>query len=189
LHRACTQAKMWQQHGLPRLRIAVNISPLQVARGGLLEVVQRVLEDSGLEPSYLELEITEGLLLERTEQAFNTLNSLTALGVSLAIDDFGKGYSSLNYLKRFRLHTLKIDQSFIQNIPKDSNDIAIVRAIIALAKSLRLNVIAEGVETRAQQQVLRTHGCDQVQGFLFAAPVEVSKFMDYVCTKTTHRRV
>jgi diguanylate cyclase (GGDEF)-like protein/PAS domain S-box-containing protein len=189
LHRACTQAKIWQQHGLPQLRIAVNISPLQVARGGLLEIVQRVLEDSGLEPCYLELEITEGLLLERTEQTFNTLNSLTELGVSLAIDDFGKGYSSLNYLKRFNLHTLKIDQSFIQNIPNDSNDMAIVRAIIALAKSLRLNVIAEGVETRAQQQVLRAHGCDQVQGFLFAAPVEVSKFMEYVCTKTNQRRV
>jgi diguanylate cyclase (GGDEF)-like protein len=189
LHRACAQAKMWQQHGLPRLRIAVNISPLQVAGGGLLEIVQRVLEDTGLEPRYLELEITEGVLLERTEQAFNTLNSLTALGVSLAIDDFGKGYSSLNYLKRFRLHTLKIDQSFIRNIPKDSNDMAIVRAIIALAKSLRLNVVAEGVETRAQQQVLRTHGCDQVQGFLFAAPIEVSKFMEYVCTKTAQRRL
>ena len=186
LRTACTQAKWWQRHGLPSLRIAVNVSPLQVARGGLLEIVQRVLQDSGLEPRYLELEITEGLLLERTEQTLETLNSLTALGVSLAIDDFGKGYSSLSYLKRFHLHTLKIDQSFIQNIPMDPSDMAIVRAIIALAKSLRLNVIAEGVETSAQQQVLREHGCDQVQGFLFAAPVEASEFMQTISAQTNH---
>ena len=182
LRTACTQAKLWQQQGLPPLRIAVNVSPHQVTQGELAQIVAGILADTELEPRYLELEITEGSLLKRTEQTLDTLNNLSALGVSLAIDDFGKGYSSLNYLNRFHLHTLKIDQSFIKNIPQDPDDMAIVRAIIALAKSLRLTVIAEGVETQAQLQVLREQGCDHVQGYLFTAPLEISGFMNFLNT-------
>jgi diguanylate cyclase (GGDEF)-like protein/PAS domain S-box-containing protein len=176
LRKACTQAMVWQNEGWPALRIAVNISPVEIVRGELIETVEQVLLETGLQANQLELEITERLLWDQTEQSLETLTKLNALGVSLAMDDFGRGCSSLSYLRNSQFQTLKIDQLFVQNIPVSLDDTAIIRTVIALAKRLRMNVIAEGVETRAQQEILQDCGCDQIQGYLFSAPLERQEF-------------
>jgi diguanylate cyclase (GGDEF)-like protein/PAS domain S-box-containing protein len=170
LHHACAQNVAWQRAGMPRIRVAVNVSARQF-RAELLETVATVLEQTGLAPDCLELEITEGLLIEDPDAASAVLTQLKALGVHVAIDDFGSGYSSLSYLKHFPLDSLKIDRGFVRDLSFDPDDASIARAIIALGHSLELKVIAEGVETPQQLAFLRDHHCDVVQGFLFGAPV------------------
>jgi EAL domain-containing protein (putative c-di-GMP-specific phosphodiesterase class I) len=151
-------------------RIAVNLSPVQVRMDDLPHVVAQVLHDTGLAPERLELEITEGVLIEDSAHTLAVLRALKRLGVHIVLDDFGTGYSSLSYLRRFPFDKLKIDQSFMQGLGEDGDSDAIVRAILALAQSLRLEVTAEGVETEAQLRVLRHYGCEQVQGFLLGLP-------------------
>jgi diguanylate cyclase (GGDEF)-like protein/PAS domain S-box-containing protein len=171
LREACRQAKEWQEQGLPPRRMAVNLSARQFADRGFFDMVTRVLADTRLDPSCLELEITESQVMRQTEGVMTLLNRLSKMGVQLAIDDFGTGYSSLSYLKRLPIQKLKIDQSFIRDITVDPNDTAIVVAIINMARSLDLETIAEGVETAGQLALLRSKGCRIGQGFYFSAPM------------------
>jgi len=175
LRAACAQAKAWLDVGLPLL-LAVNLSARQFQRQDILQQVRAALADTGLPAELLELEITESTLMERGGQAADTLAALKRLGVRLAIDDFGTGYSSLAYLKRFPIDKLKIDRGFVRDIPGDSGSAEIAAAIIAMARSLRLAVLAEGVETRAQLDFLRGQGCDAYQGFLYGHPVPADEF-------------
>jgi EAL domain-containing protein (putative c-di-GMP-specific phosphodiesterase class I) len=170
LHEACRQARAWQDAGMGLRRMAVNLSARQFADAGFLETVTRVLERTGLDPRALELEITETQVMSQTEPLMALLNRLSGMGVQLAIDDFGTGYSSLSYLKRLPIRKLKIDQSFVRDVTVDPNDRAIVTAIINMARSLELDTIAEGVETRAQLELLQAAGCDVGQGYLFSRP-------------------
>jgi len=171
LRTACAQAQDWRQAGLPFGRIAVNIAGPQLQREGLSNTVRAVLDETGLPPACLELEITETLVMRQVERTIDWLQALQALGVMLAIDDFGTGYSSLAYLKRLPVDKLKIDRSFVRDLPGDENDAAIARAVIALGHSMHLTVIAEGVETAVQRDFLRESGCDQAQGFLYSQPL------------------
>jgi diguanylate cyclase (GGDEF)-like protein/PAS domain S-box-containing protein len=171
IEQACRQAQTWRQEGVPDLTMSVNLSALQFRRPGLIETVAGALARSGLPPHLLELELTESILLQDVENTLDTVRQLKALGVRLAIDDFGTGYSSLSYLKRFAVDRLKIDQSFVRDITTDPDDAAIVSAIIQLARSLRLGIIAEGVETAEQLAFLREAGCGEVQGYLFSQPL------------------
>ncbi|MCP5155559.1 MAG: EAL domain-containing protein [Ectothiorhodospiraceae bacterium] len=171
LRQACEQARAWQVAGVPLDRVAVNISTVQFVQPGFVGVVQRILAESGLPPSALELEITESLLAKDAEGAIRTLHALKALGIHLSIDDFGTGYSSLSYLKRFPVDRVKIDKSFVRNIVNDSGDAAIASAIIAMAESLALRVVAEGVEHEDQLAALRQRGCGEIQGYLISRPL------------------
>ncbi|QQS54812.1 MAG: EAL domain-containing protein [Candidatus Competibacteraceae bacterium] len=171
LRTACAQAQAWRLAGWPSLLMAVNLSARQIRQPDLVGRVRAALADSGLPAEYLELEITESGLMEQGEQAETILRALKETGVRLAIDDFGTGYSSLAYLKRFPIDQLKIDQGFVRDIPHDPNDMEIAAAIIALAHTLRLEVLAEGVETTEQLAFLREHGCKLCQGYLFSRPV------------------
>lgn len=173
LEMACRQAANWQKEGRP-LKVSVNVSAIQFAAGDFTSVVASVLGMTGMDPSLLELEITEGALVRDVEAARKTLADLKALGVSVSIDDFGMGYSSLSYLKKFPIDTLKIDKSFVQNVLSDASDAAIIQAIVTLAGSLKLEVIAEGVETREQAEALASMGCRMMQGYLFSRPAPVS---------------
>ncbi len=168
---ACAQAQQWHVRGGPQLRVSVNLSARQFRQPGLAADVQAVLNSSGLDPSCLELEITESTVMHDTASAIKTLRSLKQLGVTLSIDDFGTGYSSLSYLKLFPIDVLKIDRSFVKDVTVDPNDAAITRAIVALAHSLDLEVVAEGVETRAQAGFLYACGCAEMQGYFFSRPV------------------
>ena len=172
---ACRQAKQWQENALP-LRIAVNLSGQQIIHGDVVGTIREVLKESGLEPRLLELEITEGFVLSHAETGVRTLGLLKSLGIGLAIDDFGTGYSSLSYLKRLPVDRLKIDKSFVQGVPADRDDASIVTTIIAMARSLGLEVIAEGVEEAAQRDFLRQQGCGEFQGFFFSRPLPVDEF-------------
>ena len=172
LKHACLQARRWLDQGLDFGRIAVNVAGPQIQRGGLVEQVQEALADSGLEAAYLELEVTEGFIMQQAEFAIEQLDELRRMGVTLAIDDFGTGYSSLGYLKKLPIHKIKIDRSFVRDIPDDPNDMAIADTIIAMGSSLGLSVIAEGVETEAQASFLRSAGCAEAQGYLFGYPME-----------------
>ncbi|HEY5226637.1 MAG TPA: EAL domain-containing protein [Methylovirgula sp.] len=178
LREACREAKAWQRAGLPPLRIAVNLSPLQFRRRTLPLLVARVLAETGLAADYLELELTESIVMHDLDAVADDLKELTELGVRIAVDDFGTGYSSFGYVKRFPVSRLKIDQSFIRNMTEDPNDEAIVRAIIMLGHSLSILVVAEGVETEAQLASLRNEGCDEVQGYLFGRPMPSPRFID-----------
>ena len=171
LRTACAQNKAWQDAGLPRISVAVNLSARQFMQPGLLESVNRALLESGLDACYLELELTESMMMNSAEHFITTLHALKKLGVQLSIDDFGTGYSSLSYLKRFPIDRLKIDQSFIRDIVTDPGDATITRAVIALGHSLNLKVIAEGVETAEQLAFLRANHCDEIQGYYFSRPV------------------
>jgi EAL domain-containing protein (putative c-di-GMP-specific phosphodiesterase class I) len=151
--------------------MAVNLSAMQFRRAGLIDTVSGALERSGLPAHLLELELTESILLQDVENNLEMVRQLKSLGVRLSIDDFGTGYSSLSYLKRFAVDRLKIDRSFVRDISTDPDDAAIVRAVIQLARSLRLGIIAEGVETQEQLAFLREEGCDEMQGFLFSRPL------------------
>ncbi len=174
LRTACAQARAWQLRQ-PGLRIAVNLSARQFQESGLVGHVTEALAETGLEPRCLQLEITESSAMQNAQAAIQTLRELKALGVGLSIDDFGTGYSSLSYLKRFPIDTLKIDQSFIRDIETDPDDAAIASAIIALAHTLKLEVVAEGVETPGQLEFLARHGCDLTQGYLFSRPVPTAE--------------
>jgi diguanylate cyclase (GGDEF)-like protein len=183
LRQACRQARRWQDDGAGLKSISVNVASQQIQRGGFVETVQRVLEETNLAPERLELEVTEGVIMEQAESAIDTLIELSRIGVTLSIDDFGTGYSSLAYLKRLPIHKLKIDRSFIRDLPDDEEDIAITRAIVALANSLVLPVIAEGVETEAQRAFLQELGCQQAQGYLYGRPVPADRFpLEQCCT-------
>ena len=173
---ACRQMKAWLEGGRPLRTIAVNLSPRQFFLQDVPELVRQTLADSGLDARFLELEITEGILMEHGEQAVAILNRLRAIGVRLSIDDFGTGYSSLSYLKRFPIDKLKIDQSFVRDITIDASDAEIAATIIAMARSLHLSVVAEGVETAAQFAFLESQGCDYYQGYLFGRPVPAEEF-------------
>jgi diguanylate cyclase (GGDEF)-like protein/PAS domain S-box-containing protein len=168
LNTACAQVRAWQEQGFADLRLAVNLSGRQFEQEDLVRSIARVIEATTFDPAHLELELTESSIMRSPEQAVAKLQALDRLGIRLSIDDFGTGYSSLGHLKRFPIRTLKIDQSFIQDITTDPNDAAIAQAIIALAESLQLKVIAEGVETREQLDLLRRYHCDEMQGYLFA---------------------
>jgi diguanylate cyclase (GGDEF)-like protein/PAS domain S-box-containing protein len=172
LREACRQACEWQRQGLAPLRISVNLSVHQLRQGKLVSLVRQVLEETGLEPRYLELELTESQLLDSVEHIISTFQQLRELGVKLAIDDFGTGYSSLSYLKRFPVDYVKIDQAFIRGLGEGTEDAAITQAIIAMAHSLGLKVVAEGVENQVQLDFLRANGCDEVQGYLISRPLE-----------------
>ena len=180
LREACAQAVRWQQAGLPELTMAVNLSAVQFRRGDLLNSVTQALADSGLEPSRLELELTESLLIDDAEEVLEKVRRFKALGVCLSIDDFGTGYSSLAYLKRFAVDKLKIDQSFVRDIVSDPDDAAIVRAIISMARSLKLKVIAEGVETAELARFLRLYHCHEAQGFHYAKPMPADAFAQWL---------
>ncbi|PSS57350.1 bifunctional diguanylate cyclase/phosphodiesterase [Pseudomonas sp. BBP2017] len=178
LRQACWQACEWQRQGLAPIRVSVNLSVYQLRQGKLVSLVRQVLEESGLAPHLLELELTESQLLDSVEHIITTFQQLHELGVKLAIDDFGTGYSSLSYLKRFPVDYVKIDQTFIRGLHEGSEDAAITRAIIAMAKSLELKVVAEGVETPEQLALLREQGCDEVQGYLISKPVDAGALRD-----------
>jgi diguanylate cyclase (GGDEF)-like protein/PAS domain S-box-containing protein len=171
LETACAQVRRWQKLGFEGLRLAVNMSAHQFRQSDLVETVRTVLKETGLAPSLLELELTEGIVMRNAGATVARLRALETLGVRLAIDDFGTGYSSLGYLKRFPIRALKVDQSFIRDITLDPNDAAIVQAIIAMAESLGIRVAAEGVETASQLELLRRFACHEMQGYLFSRPV------------------
>ena len=171
LRSACLQNQAWRSAGYPSVHVAVNIASPHFRQGGLVASVAAALKESALDPALLEVELTESMLMHNVDATLITLSQLKDMGVRLAIDDFGTGYSSLSYLKRFPLDTLKIDRSFVKDLPHDPEDAAITRAIIAMAHSLKLAVVAEGVETAEQLAFLQQHGCEVVQGFLFSEPV------------------
>ena len=173
LKTACSQMKQWQSEGLAMAPVAVNVSAVQFRHEGFRELVRRVLQETGLEPQYLELELTESLLLSNEDVMFDVLQDLKAMGLKLVIDDFGTGYSSLSYLRQFPVTKLKIDRSFIRDVAVNPDDAAITTAIVSMAKSLNLKVIAEGVEDEAQLAFLKEHGCDECQGYYFSRPLSV----------------
>ena len=178
LRTVCRQAKKWQDEGLPAVSVAVNVSAVQFRQRGFCQLIRSVLQDSGLDPQYLELELTESLLLANAEVTLSVLKELKSMGITLAIDDFGTGYSSFGYLKQFRVSKLKIDCLFIRDVAVNPDDAAITTAIIGMAKSLHLKVIAEGVENEAQMSFLRAHLCDEIQGYYFSKPLTVDKVAD-----------
>jgi diguanylate cyclase (GGDEF)-like protein len=175
LEEACSQAKNWQEQSHCSLRVAVNISAQQFQREGLVDTVKEVLARTGLAPEFLEIEITENTLLLNTEETVTTMKRLKSIGVRISIDDFGTGYCSLQYLREFPIDTLKIDKVFIDDIKSENSSAPITTTIIALAHSLNLHVIAEGVETLEQQKFLQANNCDLVQGFLYSKPVQAGK--------------
>jgi diguanylate cyclase (GGDEF)-like protein/PAS domain S-box-containing protein len=173
LRTACSQMKKWQGEGLAMVPVAVNVSAVQFRQEGFREIVRRVLQETGLDPQCLELELTESLLLSNEDVMFEVLQDLKAMGLKLVIDDFGTGYSSLSYLRQFPVTKLKIDRSFIREVAVNPDDAAITAAILSMAKSLNLKVIAEGVEDEAQLAFLREHECDECQGYYFSRPLSV----------------
>ena len=191
LRAACTQMRSWQRAGLPRLRMAVNLSARQLREPDLAKRMAAILAETGLDPEFLELELTESMVMRDPEETVKSLSELSAIGVSIAIDDFGTGHSSLSYLKRFPIDILKIDQSFVRGIPADPDDVAITRTILAMAKGLGLRAIAEGVETAEQSAFLKAEGCEEGQGYLFSKPVpaeDVEKLLQENSRSTARRR-
>ncbi|QLF94061.1 EAL domain-containing protein [Pseudomonas sp. ABC1] len=176
LRAACRQARAWMDAGLPPVCVAVNVSARQFLQQDVVAWVTRILEESGIPPDWLELELTESLIAQDIEKVTVTIDRLKDIGVKLSIDDFGIGYSSLSYLKRFRVDTLKIDQSFVRNMLVEAEDSTIVRAVISLAHNLNFKVIAEGVETEQHCHFLRSNGCDEIQGYYFSKPVTALEF-------------
>jgi predicted signal transduction protein with EAL and GGDEF domain len=172
LRTACAEAQGWVANGMPSISVAVNLSARQFARDELATSIMQVLRETGLDPRLLELEITESTVMHNADRAAAVLQQLKQLGVRVAIDDFGTGYSSLSYLKRFPISSVKIDRSFVLDLPDDKDDAAITQAVIAMAHSLRLRVIAEGVETSEQYRFLEEHHCDEMQGNYFSKPVD-----------------
>ncbi len=176
LETACLQAKAWHDMGWGHLALAVNLSMRQIGQKGLLEHIEAVLKRTDIDPSLLELEITETAIMSRVEQAVSTLEEIRRLGAHIAVDDFGTGYSSLYYLKRFPIRGIKVDRSFVRNLPQDADDLAIVRTVVAMSRGLGLHVTAEGVETMEQLETLRRLDCDFAQGYLFSPPVDAASF-------------
>jgi EAL domain-containing protein (putative c-di-GMP-specific phosphodiesterase class I) len=170
LQTACAQARTWMDAGIQDMSMAINLSGRQLQQHDIVDRISAAIAEHGLPPERIKLELTESMIMGQGEQAVSLLNAIKALGVGLAIDDFGTGYSSLAYLKRFPIDELKIDRSFVRDIPADTNDAEIAATIIAMAHTLRLKVVAEGVETEDQVQFLATHGCQTYQGYLFSPP-------------------
>ena len=188
LRTACVQARKWQMDGLPAVPVAVNVSAVQFCQENFSELIGDVLRETGLAPEYLELELTESLLLSNASKTLSVLQELTDMGLKLAIDDFGTGYSSLSYLRQFPVGKLKIDRSFIGDVAANCDDAAITTAIISMAKHLRLKVIAEGVETEAQMSFLRGHQCDEIQGYYFSKPISADAAASILRDQAHHRR-
>ena len=170
LETACRQGMRWLSEGKHFGRIAVNVAGQQLQRSSFVDDVKRVLAETGLPAKHLELEVTESVMMQNPDLAIRDLKLLGDLGIELSVDDFGTGYSSLNYLKKLPIHKLKIDQSFVRDIPFDTNNTAIAKAVIALGHALKLDIIAEGVETKEQADFLQQNQCDQAQGYLFSRP-------------------
>jgi EAL domain-containing protein (putative c-di-GMP-specific phosphodiesterase class I) len=188
LRTACEQSARWHREGFGPLRVSVNLSPRQMTDDGIREAVVRALWDTGLDPSLLELEITETSLMQNEAVASRLLEDLKQVGVTISLDDFGTGFSSLSYLKRFPVDILKIDQSFVRDIAIDPDDAAIVSAIISIAKHLDLGVIAEGVETEEQRAFLRSRGCPEMQGFLMSPAVPAAELTEMLARQTERVR-
>ena len=186
LRTACKQMKAWYGKGLPRIAISVNVSSRQFRQDSFANIVKGVLEETGFDPKLLELELTESLLMDDVERSKVIIAELKGLGVSIALDDFGTGYSSLSYLKGFHLDTLKIDRTFTSELITSDTNASIVRATIGLAKGLHLRTVAEGLETRAQAAFLAKHGCDVLQGFLFARPMDPAAFLSFALASHTY---
>jgi diguanylate cyclase (GGDEF)-like protein len=180
LREVCTRAKAWQDAGLQRIPVAVNLSALQFHQEQLATDLAEILKSTRLDPDILELEITESMVMQEPEQAVKLMESFRRMGVRITIDDFGTGYSSLGYLKRFPIDSLKVDKSFVRDLPHSSDDVAITRAVIAMAHSLQMNVVAEGVEHRAQFDVLHAEGCDEFQGYLCRPPLPEEELMRFI---------
>jgi EAL domain-containing protein (putative c-di-GMP-specific phosphodiesterase class I) len=185
LHEACRQARAWQDVGLPFNRISVNVSAVEFHDKDFVEGVRTVLSETGLEARYLDLELTEGVLMDDVESTAAVLLELKRMGLHLAVDDFGTGYSSLSYLRQFPIDVLKIDKSFIHQISADPNDSAIVSAIIDMGKNLKKRVIAEGIETQQQLAFLQARRCAEGQGYLFSRPLSAAKFAHLLETGMT----
>jgi EAL domain-containing protein (putative c-di-GMP-specific phosphodiesterase class I) len=168
---ACNQARVWQNQGHRALRMGINLSSHQFRQHNLISIIRDLLSDIQLPACFLDLEITESALMDDIAKTTTILNELKEIGVSVSIDDFGTGYSSMSYLKQFPLDTLKIDQSFVRDLVENSPDAAIAKAIIALAQGLKLETIAEGVETQEQWDFLKSQGCDYIQGYFISKPV------------------
>ena len=182
IHNACKEAVKWQQAGCD-LPVSVNVSSLQFRRGDMPFIIKSALQASGLKANNLIIELTESLLMDNAQANIEMLNTIKSLGVRLSMDDFGTGYSSLSYLKQFPLYEIKIDQTFIRDLPEDTGNAAIVGAVIAMARGLGLKITAEGVETPEQMNFLKLHGCDQIQGFLFSRAVPPQEFADMLKQK------
>jgi EAL domain-containing protein (putative c-di-GMP-specific phosphodiesterase class I) len=176
LRTACAQNVAWQREGLPAICVAVNLSARQFADEGLTADIVAALKDSGMKPELLELELTESMVMQNVERAAKLLTAIKQMGVRIAIDDFGVGYSSLAQIKRFPIDTLKVDRSFIHDLTENAEDRAITEAIITMGRTLSLTVVAEGVETQEQQTFLADHACDAMQGFYFSKPIDPEQF-------------
>lgn len=180
LKTACLQAQRWQDLGLPAISIAVNVSAVQLRQERFLGTVRRVLDETGLAPQYLELELTEGVLLPNAGKTLSMLQKLANMGMRLSIDDFGTGYSNLGYLKDLPVNKLKIDRSFVRMMTVNPRDAAIAATVISMGHSLNLKVLAEGIETEEQLAFMRAHGCDEAQGHFFSKPLTDDEFADKV---------
>jgi EAL domain-containing protein (putative c-di-GMP-specific phosphodiesterase class I) len=183
LREVCHRVKAWQSSGLPRVPVAVNLAAPQFREDQIVPQLTEILKSSGLPPDTLELEITESMVMQDPDNAAALMRTLRKMGVRLTIDDFGTGYSSLGYLKRFPINSLKVDRSFVRDLPYNADDIAITRAVIAMAHSLQMNVIAEGVEHQAQFELLRDEGCDEYQGFLCRPPLPEEELLRFLRTE------
>jgi diguanylate cyclase (GGDEF)-like protein/PAS domain S-box-containing protein len=180
IQKVCKQSKAWYAEGLPKICVSVNLSARQFQQVNLVSTISRILLETGLDPQHLGLEITESIAMKNADFTISALNEFKRMKIHLSLDDFGTGYSSLSYLKRFPLETLKIDRSFVRDITTDPNDAAIVNAVVALAHSLKLNVIAEGVESEGQLAFLKNHKCDGVQGYIFSHPLAEDQFVKFM---------
>lgn len=176
---------VWRQQGLTSLVVAVNCSAVQFRQGDLVVDVKGALQLSGLPPAQLELELTESMFLQDSERVMRVIHELKQLGVQLSIDDFGTGYSNMAYLKKFAVDKLKIDQSIVRGIARNPDDAAIVQSVITLAHNFHLKAIAEGVEDSDSERIIRSLGCDEVQGYLYARPLSVADFNQFVSRKPT----
>jgi EAL domain-containing protein (putative c-di-GMP-specific phosphodiesterase class I) len=185
LKEACMQNIAWQRQGLRPVSMAVNLSPRQFVDESLLHDVDDALATSGMSPTLLQLEVTESMVMQNVPRAVRVLDSLSSRGIRLAIDDFGTGYSSMSLMKQFPIDTIKIDRSFVRDLPDDSEDKAIAQAIISMGKALGMTIVAEGVETTEQETFLRDHACDEMQGFLFSKPVPPRQLADLLRTGLT----
>jgi EAL domain-containing protein (putative c-di-GMP-specific phosphodiesterase class I) len=177
LDQACRQLRQWHDAGNREWTMAVNLSPLQFDSPVLVETVRRIIQVHGIDPTCLTLEVTETTAMKDVEASLDVLNQLTAMGLKIAIDDFGTGYSSLLYLKRMPAAELKIDRAFVRDLERNEEDAAIVSSIVALARALNIKVVAEGVETAAQREFLRSLGCDSLQGYFLGRPTAAGAFM------------
>ena len=178
LREACRQAKTWQDAGLPLLRLAVNISAVELRSNGFVAGVTTILAETGFDPQRLELELTETFLMQDSNSTALVLMALKELGVQIALDDFGTGYSSLSYMRRFPIDALKVDQSFVRDLTTDEDDASVVSAVINMGKSLHMRVVAEGVETREQCSFLEQHKCCEAQGFHFSRRLKANVLAD-----------